>query len=107
MGDVDLRAAALLLTLSALFGWWNLRFIHLPHSVGLLTVDFIARLTMGDSQPKPQGVVERRSARRSAARGQASAAVQPGDDADRKPSPTAMAASVRDHGMLPLKGDST
>jgi CPA1 family monovalent cation:H+ antiporter len=33
---------ALLLTLSAAFGWLNHRFIHLPHSVGLLVMGLLA-----------------------------------------------------------------
>lgn len=37
---------ALLLTLSALFGWLNRRFIRLPHSVGLLVVGLFASLLL-------------------------------------------------------------
>jgi uncharacterized iron-regulated membrane protein len=37
-------ATALLLTLSALFGWINRRFLHLPRSVGLLLMGLAASL---------------------------------------------------------------
>jgi CPA1 family monovalent cation:H+ antiporter len=36
--------AALLLTLSALFGWVNLRFLRLPHTIGLLVMALAASL---------------------------------------------------------------
>lgn len=36
--------AAILLTLSALFGWLNLRFVRLPHSVGLVVIALFASL---------------------------------------------------------------
>ena len=38
--------AALLLTLSALFGWLNRRFVRLPHSVGLLVLGLAASLLL-------------------------------------------------------------
>lgn len=40
----DLVAA--LLTLAALFGWVNRRFIHLPHAVGLLVLSLLASLLL-------------------------------------------------------------
>jgi CPA1 family monovalent cation:H+ antiporter len=38
--------AALLLTLSALFGWLNRRFVRLPHSIGLLIFGLLASLLL-------------------------------------------------------------
>lgn len=38
--------AALLVTLSALFGWVNLRFLRLPHTIGLLVMALSASLLM-------------------------------------------------------------
>jgi monovalent cation:H+ antiporter, CPA1 family len=38
--------AALLLTLSALFGWLNRRFVRLPHSIGLLILGLLASLLL-------------------------------------------------------------
>ncbi|MHB2210943.1 cation:proton antiporter [Methylobacterium sp. CM6257] len=38
--------AALLLTLSALFGWLNRRFVRLPHSIGLLILGLVASLLL-------------------------------------------------------------
>ena len=38
--------AALLLTLSALFGWLNVRFLGLPHSIGMLTMGLAASLAL-------------------------------------------------------------
>ncbi len=38
--------ATLLLTLSALFGWLNLRFLRLPHTIGLLTVGLGSSLVL-------------------------------------------------------------
>ena len=38
--------AALLLTLSALFGWLNRRFLHMPHTIGLLVMGLLASLTL-------------------------------------------------------------
>ncbi len=38
--------AALLLTLSALFGWLNHRFVRLPHSIGLLVMGLAASLLL-------------------------------------------------------------
>ena len=35
--------AALLLTLSALFGWLNHRFLRLPHTIGLLVMGLATR----------------------------------------------------------------
>jgi CPA1 family monovalent cation:H+ antiporter len=37
---------ALLLTLSALFAWLNRRFVHLPHSIGLLVMGLVASLLL-------------------------------------------------------------
>lgn len=37
---------ATLLALSALFGWLNHRFLHLPHSVGLLTLGLLSSLLL-------------------------------------------------------------
>ncbi|MEO8558650.1 MAG: sodium:proton antiporter [Rhodospirillales bacterium] len=37
---------ALLLCLSAAFGWFNRRFVHLPHSIGLLTMGLAASLLL-------------------------------------------------------------
>ena len=39
--------AALLLTLSALFGWLNHRFLRLPHTIGLLVMGLLASLALG------------------------------------------------------------
>jgi CPA1 family monovalent cation:H+ antiporter len=44
LSDFDLFA--LLLTLSALFGWLNGRFVHLPHSIALLVMGFVASLLL-------------------------------------------------------------
>ncbi|BAQ49599.1 cation:proton antiporter [Methylobacterium aquaticum] len=41
-----LDLAALLLTLSALFGWLNRKLLHLPHSVGLLVMGLAASLAL-------------------------------------------------------------
>ena len=38
--------AALLLTLSALFGWLNRRFLRMPHSIGLLVMGLLASLAL-------------------------------------------------------------
>src|SRR5690348_3180177 len=38
--------AALLLTLSALFGWLDRRFVRLPHSIGLLILGLVASLLL-------------------------------------------------------------
>ncbi len=38
--------SALLLTLSALFGWINRRFLHLPRSIGLLLMGLAASLLL-------------------------------------------------------------
>lgn len=38
--------AALLLSLSALFGWFNLRFLKLPHTIGLLSMAMVSSLAM-------------------------------------------------------------
>ena len=38
--------AALLLTLSALFGWLNHRFLRLPHTIGLLVMGLLASLAL-------------------------------------------------------------
>src|SRR4051794_6160666 len=38
--------AALLLTLSALFGWLNRRFLRMPHPIGLLVMALLASLTL-------------------------------------------------------------
>ncbi len=38
--------AALLLSLSALFGWINTRFVRLPHSIGMLTMGLAASLAL-------------------------------------------------------------
>ncbi len=38
--------AALLLTLSAIFGWLNARFLGLPHSIGMLTMGLAASLAL-------------------------------------------------------------
>ena len=38
--------AALVLVLSAAFGWLNRRFIHLPHTIGLLVLGLAASLTL-------------------------------------------------------------
>ncbi|GEP06478.1 cation:proton antiporter [Methylobacterium oxalidis] len=37
---------AMLLTLSALFGWINRRFVHMPHSIGLLVMGLVASLLL-------------------------------------------------------------
>ncbi|WP_264048732.1 cation:proton antiporter [Methylobacterium flocculans] len=37
---------AMLLTLSALFGWINGRFIHMPHSIGMLVLGLVASLLL-------------------------------------------------------------
>ena len=37
---------ALLLTLSALFGWINRRFVHMPRSIGLLVMGLVASLLL-------------------------------------------------------------
>jgi monovalent cation:H+ antiporter, CPA1 family len=41
-----LDLAAMLLTLSALFGWLNRKLLHLPHSVGLLVMGLAASLAL-------------------------------------------------------------
>jgi monovalent cation:H+ antiporter, CPA1 family len=41
-----LEIAALLLGLSALFGWFNLRFLKLPHSIGLLGMAMVSSLAL-------------------------------------------------------------
>ena len=38
--------AAMLLTLSALFGWLNRRFLRMPHSIGLLVMGLLASLAL-------------------------------------------------------------
>ncbi|QEE39183.1 MULTISPECIES: sodium:proton antiporter [unclassified Methylobacterium] len=38
--------AALLLTLSALFGWLNRRFLRMPHTIGLLVMGLLASLSL-------------------------------------------------------------
>lgn len=38
--------AAALLTLSALFGWINRRFVHMPHGIGLLVMGLVASLLL-------------------------------------------------------------
>ena len=38
--------AALLLTLSALFGWLNRRFLRMPHTIGLLVMGLLASLAL-------------------------------------------------------------
>ena len=38
--------AALLLGLSALFGWFNLRFLNLPHTIGLLVMAIVSSLLL-------------------------------------------------------------
>jgi CPA1 family monovalent cation:H+ antiporter len=38
--------AALLLSLSALFGWFNLRFLKLPHTIGLLVMAMVSSLAL-------------------------------------------------------------
>src|SRR5436190_23891932 len=38
--------AALLLSLSALLGWFNLRFLNLPHTIGLLIMAMAASLVL-------------------------------------------------------------
>ena len=38
--------AALLLSLSALFGWVNLRFLKLPHTIGLLIMALASSLLL-------------------------------------------------------------
>ncbi|HEV2545365.1 MAG TPA: cation:proton antiporter, partial [Methylobacterium sp.] len=38
--------AALLLTLSALFGWLNHRYLRLPHTIGLLVMGLLASLAL-------------------------------------------------------------
>ncbi|MFC6049730.1 cation:proton antiporter, partial [Methylobacterium hispanicum] len=38
--------AALLLTLSALFGWFNHRFLRMPHTIGLLVMGLLASLAL-------------------------------------------------------------
>ena len=37
---------AMLLTLSALFGWINGRFVHMPHSIGMLVLGLVASLLL-------------------------------------------------------------
>ena len=37
---------ALLLTLSASFGWLNRRYVHLPHAIGLLAMGLVASLLL-------------------------------------------------------------
>ena len=44
MSMLDL--AAILLTLSALFGWLNRKFLPLPHAVGLLTMSIATSLVL-------------------------------------------------------------
>ncbi|RYG44168.1 sodium:proton antiporter, partial [bacterium] len=41
-----LDITALLLVLSALFGWLNHRFVHLPHATGLLVMGLLASLVL-------------------------------------------------------------
>ena len=41
-----LDLAAILLTLSALFGWLNHKFIPLPHSIGLLVMSVVVSLIL-------------------------------------------------------------
>lgn len=41
-----LDISALLLVLSALFGWVNHRFIHLPHATGLLLMGLLSSLIL-------------------------------------------------------------
>ena len=41
-----LELAAILLTLSALFGWLNYKFIPLPHTIGLLVMSVVVSLIM-------------------------------------------------------------
>ena len=41
-----LELSALLLTLSALFGWLNYKFLPLPHAVGLLVMSVAASVVM-------------------------------------------------------------
>ncbi len=36
----------MLLTLSALFGWLNRRFLRMPHSIGLLVMGLLASLAL-------------------------------------------------------------
>lgn len=38
--------AAIVLVLSAVFGWFNRRFIHLPHQIGLLILGLVASLAL-------------------------------------------------------------
>lgn len=38
--------AAMLLTLSALFGWLNRRFLRMPHTIGLLVMKLAASLAL-------------------------------------------------------------
>ena len=41
-----LDLAAILLTLSALFGWLNHKFIPLPHTIGLLVMSVVVSLIL-------------------------------------------------------------
>ena len=57
--------SALLLTLSALFGWANRRFLHLPRSIGLLLMGLVASLVLagvGAVLPDAPGYVALREA---------------------------------------------
>ena len=56
--------AALLLSLSALFGWVNLRFLKLPHTIGLLVMALASSLLLLGVQETVSGSASPRRCRR-------------------------------------------